>query len=709
MATLGQQSPPPLPRLREDLCLHDCGRDRTGAERWVIEDYARNRYFAVGVKQLEILRHWAPIDPNEMVERLSQRSGVAVTLADVNALARFLVQNELSEPSPGAGYQSFVDKQKARDGNWSYRYISKYFFMKFPLVNPQHFLTVTYPTIAFMFSRGFLITTLFASLLGAFLVFRQLDTFLTSASNLISFEYLGWFAVALVASKICHELGHGYTALRFGCRVPSMGVALMVFWPVLFTETSDAWKLRDSRQRQFINGAGILTELAIAGYATLLWSFLPDGPVRDAVFYLAVIGWTLSLTVNLNPFMRFDGYYILSDLVGIANLHQRSVEAARWFLRRYLLGLSDHLPETWPSRKRNFVVLFGFLLFLYRLVLFLTIALLVYHFFIKVIGIALFLVEIGYLIVRPVYKEFKMWWTRRSDFALNRRSFLGLTVVGLLIAFLVYPWQSQISGPGLMTGAQFARIYTKSDSQVTAIKVRPGESVTKGQVLFELASPHLALEIQRAEADYRMAEVSMRQALLNVRKSDQFQVFSSERDRVTRLVTDLEAKKTRQTIRAPFDGVVTDLADQLTVGRWLADRTQLAFAVATRDPTVWAYIRESDLRRIAKGAEAWFFSDTPETGPIPLALNAIDFDSTAAIQFPGLIAQFGGPIEAVENESGQYAPLAALYRAQLTVLDRRIVLDRLHHGIVVIDGTRESILESAWRQAASVFVREASF
>jgi len=698
-----------LPRLREDLSLHDCGRDRTGAERWVIEDYTRNRYFAIGVKQLEILRHWAPIDPDEMVERLAQRAGISVSQSDINGLARFLLVNELTTPEYSKGHQSFADKQLAKDRNWTYRYISKYFFMKFPLVDPNRFLHDTYPAIAFVYSRAFVSFTILAGLFGIFLVFRQLDTFLTSASDLISFDYLGWFAVALVGSKICHELGHGYTAVRFGCRVPSMGIALMVFWPVLYTETSDAWKLPDPRQRQLINGAGILTELAIASYATLLWSFLPDGPARDAVFYIAVIGWALSLTVNLNPFMRFDGYYILSDLAGIPNLHQRSLDVARWFMRRYLLGFSDPAPEQWPKRKRNLVIVFGFLLMLYRLILFVTIALLVYHFFIKAVGILLFIAEIGYLVVRPVYRELKHWWMRRSDMSLNSRSVLGLTVTALGLALIVFPWQGQVRGPGVLTSGQFARIFTKSDGQLTAIHARPGDRITKGQVLFELNSPQLALEIERAAADTRIAEVSMRQALLNVRESDQFQIFSSERDRVLRLVKDLEIRKARQTLRAPFDGTVTDVADQLTLGRWVGDRTQLAFVVADSDPAVWAYIRESDLRRLAAGAQAWFFSDTPEIAPIALTLNEIDFDSTATIPFPGLIGRFGGSIEANETENGQFEPLSALYRAQLTPRDGAMELPRLHHGNVVIQGTRESFLERAWRQMASVLVREASF
>ncbi len=698
-----------LPRLRDDLTLHHGGRDGSGADRWVVEDFARNRFFVVGSKQLEILRHWAPIQQAALAERVAGRSGMAVTEDDIAALASFLQRNELVAPEPDATLESFTAKENAKRSNWAYNYISKYFFMKFPLVNPQAFLKATYPIVSVVYSRLFLLFSLIATLTGLFLVFRQFDAFRTSAAELISFEYAGWFVVALVFSKICHELGHGYTAIRYGCRVPSMGVALMVFWPVLYTETSAAWKLKSPAERQLINGAGILTELLIAGYATLLWSFLPPGPAQNAAFYLAVIGWTLSLAVNLNPFMRFDGYYILSDMVGLPNLHQRSSDLARWFLRRYLLGLGDPPPEPMPTRKRRLVVVFGFLLWAYRLVLFLTIALLVYHFFIKVVGLILFAVEIGYLILRPIYGEIKVWWRRRADARLNGRSATGLALVLILIAGVVFPWQSTVGSAGVLTSGQFARVFTRSEGRLTAVHAEAGKAVKAGDVLFELASPKLDLEISQAAAEARVAEIRMRQALLNVRQSDQFQVFGSERQRVARLMTDLQAKASQQTIRAPFDGRVTDVASQLEPGRWLPDRMELALVLGTEGPVVWGYVAESDLQRLSVGASARFFSHTPEMDPIPLTLTAMDVDAAARLPFPGLIAEFGGTIAAEETDNRQFRPVDSYYRVRLDVIDPDFALDRLHYGQVVIDGTRESLFAKAWRQAAAIIVREASF
>ena len=110
------------------------------------------------------------------------------------------------------------------------------------------------------------------------------------------------FMLALVISKICHELGHALVATHFRVRVSHMGIALVVLWPMLYTDTSESWKLRSSRQRLAVSTAGIAVEMALAGLATLAWALLDDGPLRQAALYLATTGWALSLALNASPF-----------------------------------------------------------------------------------------------------------------------------------------------------------------------------------------------------------------------------------------------------------------------------------------------------------------------------------------------------------------------------------------------------------------------
>ncbi|MFV0371668.1 MAG: site-2 protease family protein [Azonexus sp.] len=217
------------------------------------------------------------------------------------------------------------------------------------------------------------------------------------------------FALALVVSKTLHELGHAVVATRLGVRVAHMGVAFLVMWPMLYTDTGESWRLRSHRQRLAISIAGVSVEMALAGLATLAWALLDDGALRQAALYLATTGWVLSLALNASPFMRFDGYFILSDVLDFPNLHERAGAQARVWLRRNLLGLNDPWPEMLARKTRRALIVFAFTTWLYRLIVFLDIALMVYFFFFKALGIFLMLVELVWFIARPAWSELAVW------------------------------------------------------------------------------------------------------------------------------------------------------------------------------------------------------------------------------------------------------------------------------------------------------------
>ena len=119
----------------------------------------------------------------------------------------------------------------------------------------------------------------------------------------------------------------------------------MVLFPVLYTDNTDAWRLVDARKKLQIVLAGILVELHIALLALFAWGVLDDGPLRSVAYFLTTASIVGSLLVNLNPFMRFDGYYALADYLGMQNLQPRAFALARWQMRQWLFGLAEPVPE----------------------------------------------------------------------------------------------------------------------------------------------------------------------------------------------------------------------------------------------------------------------------------------------------------------------------------------------------------------------------
>src|SRR5690606_37041899 len=137
----------------------------------------------------------------------------------------------------------------------------------------------------------------------------------------------------------------------------------------------EAWKLDSRRKRFAIGAAGIAAELILAVLATLAWTMLPDGPFRAAAFVLATSTWILTILINASPFTRFDGYFLLADWLNLPNLHARSFALARWWLRETLFGFGDAPPEDFAPARRRRLVMLALFTWLYRLILFIAIAL----------------------------------------------------------------------------------------------------------------------------------------------------------------------------------------------------------------------------------------------------------------------------------------------------------------------------------------------
>ena len=269
---------------------------------------------------------------------------------------------------------------------------------------------------------------------------RQWDLFTASFLHFFSIEGAFTYGAALAAVKVLHELGHGYMAARFGCRVPSMGVIFLVMFPVLYTDVTDAWRLQSRRQRLLIDAAGIIVELAVACVATFLWAFLPDGPARSVCFRAGDDKLGDELLINLNPLMRFDGYYIMSDMIRIDNLAPRAFDLGRWRVREILFGLGQPCPEALPRRMVTVLIFYAWATWIYRLILFTGIALMVYHLVFKALGLVLFLVEIICFIVLPVMREMGHWWRIAPPIRRNART------IGSAAALAATCWH--VSCPG---------------------------------------------------------------------------------------------------------------------------------------------------------------------------------------------------------------------------------------------------------------------
>jgi putative peptide zinc metalloprotease protein len=694
-----------LPALREDLRLHAAASNADGSPAWVIQDPARNRFFRIGWLEFEMLARWHAGDAARVSAGVAAETPLAATPDDVAALAEFLGRNQLVRASSAQDTARLAHQRRGAVSGRLAWLAHHYLFFRVPLVRPERFLARTLPALDGLFTPAAAVAMLAVTVAGVLLAARQWDTFThTLAGTLDPAGLLGYLA-ALAVAKSVHELGHAYTATRHGVRVGHMGVAFVVLWPMLYTDTGESWKLADRRRRFAIAAAGIVTEVGLAGLATLGWSLAPDGGLRQSLFFLATTSWLMTVAINASPFLRFDGYFLLSDALDFPNLHERSFAVARAFLRRALLGLPAPDPEPFAPRMRAFLIAFAVATWLWRLTVFVAIALLVYHFFFKALGVVLFALEIWWFVARPVTAELKVWWAERAAVPRRRRGVLVLLLLAL-VAVLFVPWQSDVHAPAWTHARQQHMLYSPLPARVAAAP-RPAGAVRAGDVLFVLDSPDLRSRaaVSTITAGTLATQIERLQALPQgeERRAALKQELARELAEVRGDLADLA----RLEVRAPFDGELLDVDDALAPGTWVRPAQPLGMLMAPGDWIVEAYVEEAAAQRLRAGARARFHPANGDLAPVAGRVEAIDSTRAASLPHAMLAATHGGRIETTA-ESGKLAPRAALYRVRIA-LEAPPAAARTAPGTAVIAAERRSIGGDALRRAAAVLVRESGF
>jgi putative peptide zinc metalloprotease protein len=489
----------PWPKLREDLTLYPGPADKNGAPTWTLHDPARNQYFEIDWVAFEIISRLGLGSSEEICAAISEQTTLLVSSDEVDTTLRFLSNNELVYQHSPQDASYLYRKNQSRNKNWFDSLLHGYLFFRIPIVRPDKILDKLLPKLGFIFTKRFFQFTGLIFVLGLWGVFRQWDSFSTTLVDTFSIEGILGYAGAIAIVKLLHEMGHAIVAKKCGCRVPTMGFAFLVMLPVAYTDVTESWKLDSHKKRLMIASAGIVTELVIAAWSIFMWSILPDGAFKSLFFFLGTTSIAGTLAINASPFMRFDGYFLLCDILGMPNLHSRSGAYARWWLREQLFGLGESAPEDLSSEQRKFFVLFAFTTWIYRLVVFFGIAVLVYHYFFKALGIALFLVEIWFFIARPIFQEVQYWrkhWENIGPVVQHKPAYY---IALCAIAFLLVPFDLTVNTQGMLRPEKSLNVLATRAAQVTKLPPSVGSQVEKGEQIIGLSVPELEKKIRQLQ------------------------------------------------------------------------------------------------------------------------------------------------------------------------------------------------------------------
>jgi len=699
--------PVPLPRLREDLKLMGGPAHRDGSPSWRIQDPMRNSFFEIGWLEFELLARWREHRTLDTLrEHVMRETQLTPEREEIEELILFLTQNQLLRPDGGAVSMSLEGKLRAAKLSW-YEYVfHHYLFFRIPLFHPDRFLGRTVGITDLFFNRGF--GALLAVLLcfDLYLVGREWHSFTEAFQQMITPQGLIYTAIALSLAKVIHELGHAYAAKRYGVRVPAMGVAFMIMAPYLYTDTGETWKLVDRRKQMIIASAGMAAELALAVFATLLWAVSPEGVVKSILFVLATSTWLMTLAINASPFMRFDGYFVLSDYLDFPNLHERGTLCARWWLRTRIFGLQEQMPE--PSLSiaaRRWLIAFALVTWIYRLVVFFGIALLVYHMFFKLLGIFLMLLEVVWFILRPIWREAAYLLTQRSSIKVAWRPVLAAALIGTVALWMV-PVTNQVTAPGILRGSQEQAVYAPFAARVVSVAVAPRQRVSAGELLIGLDAQDLKMRGQKADVSIASARAELSRTPASVRQQERTGVLESELAEALASRQAVYEEAASEQLRATQGGTVRDLSRDLVPGRWVNPRQQLMKIVSESEPLLEVFVSERQVGAIQPGQAVHFYPSVPNHPMVRGTLVAVDMSPLKELPQPLLASVFGGDIAISPTSKNRLTAQEAVFRVMVKPEASTPAATMVIRGTARIETDFRFVAENFIYRAISVLIRE---
>ena len=488
-----------------------------------------------------------------------------------------------------------------------------------------------------------------------------------------------------------------------------MGLAFLVMWPVAYTDVTESWKLDSHKKRLMIASAGIATELVIAAWSIFMWSVLPEGAFKSLFFFLGTTSIAGTLAINASPFMRFDGYFLLCDIVGMPNLHSRSSAYARWWSREQLFGLNDESPEPLDATQRKFFLVFAYATWIYRLIVFFGIALLVYYFFFKALGIALFLVEIWFFIARPIVQELQYWYKRWPEIAPVIRHKPAYYIAAGAIALLLIPFDLTVNTQGMLRPEKSLNVLAIRAAQVSKLPPSIGTAVQEGEQLIGLSVPELEKKIRQTLNRSEVLERQFGSSGFDLKTINQQPILKEQLISAKNELSSLMKEYEKLNRKAPFSGVIADVDPDLFLGEWVPKSFALVTLINDKEWVVDCYVEEADLRRLDMGNWGRFIPDAPGLGGLGLSVISIDRDATRLLTEGALSSIAGGEI-LVRQQNNKLIPERAIYRVRLKVDGNPSKLSTGYiRGRVVIFAWPKSILGDAITNGLAVFVREAGF
>ncbi|NNK96614.1 MAG: biotin/lipoyl-binding protein [Desulfobacterales bacterium] len=641
-----------LPRLRADLRFTPL--TEKGTPHYILEDPVRNKFYRLGLEEyLFISRLNQSSSIEQLLQGLSQTAETQLSLEQAEAIFNWLAARQLLQLDNASPLIKALE-QEQMSKNWQRLSRLNLITIRISLFNPDPLLNVLSPKLSWLTGKLFAFIWLALAISALGILFSRWQEFSAqsvgffSAGNLIVI-WLIWFSL-----KLFHELFHALVCRRYGGRVYDAGFLFILFIPLTYVNATSSWNFPSKWQRIHVAIAGMFIELGIAWVALLVWAGQPGTAIGLIAHNTVIIAGISSLLFNANPLMRFDGYYVLSDLTAIPNLYSHGLQVIRAAGAKWFLGISP-TPSTQSWGRKWFIRMYGVGIYVWRLFILLSLG----YIASSMAGGFGIMATFGAAIVwlgMPLYlfyKRLPLYRQQNPSVVTHLLLRFIITVVCIGLVASVVSWEQRIKAPAVIEYQHQFSVRPEIDGFVAAVHVTEGQLVEQGELLITLKNDQLVYAANLLELETQQLELESRLAQSN-NQLTQLQIIKEQQQTSAKELQDLQRDLAALTIYAHHNGVVigSDLAT--FQGTYVPQGKELFWIVNKEQKHIIASASQDDVDQFQELVNKPIDIDMRSSGLglFSGTLKQVSPTATAELLHPALGAVYGGPLDVRQQAIG---------------------------------------------------------
>ena len=593
------------PRLRPHV---EITRQHYRGRRWhVVRDPSSNQFYRLSPVAYEFVGLFDGLRSIEELWKLglSRHGDESLTQNDIIQLLSQLYSSNLLSGDSTPETDQLLRRGKERLGKKVKQQAIGLMYFKVRLFNPDRLLSWLEPIFRPILNRWGLLVWALWVIAGFTAVIPHWQSLRDGFGSTVAPSNWGWMIAVFIVSKLIHETGHGLICKRFGGQVPEFGAMMLVLLPAPYVDASSSWGFESKWQRMAVGAGGMIFELAVAAAAAFVWLATPEGNLLHQIAYNAMFTASISTIIfNANPLMRFDGYYILSDLLEVPNLMQRSMQMLKFMAQKHLYRVRSPIPPTSSGSEALILLVYGIGAMIYRVVLFVSITLYVMG-QLFAIGLILAVWTAAMWFVLPI-GGFVHWLATNGQLADRRPrailTSLVLIALGLGILGLV-PMPDRRRAVGVIESAERSGVYFRTDGFVDVAHVHTGDFVKQGDPIATCSSPQIEAAIALGEA--QLAEAISKEQQAMTRSPGEAQIAAEYVTSISEQVAFFKDQRERLVVRAPHAGRIVTADPALLLGSFVREGQPLCEIVNEDKLRVTATLSQNEA--------AWLHELPPES------------------------------------------------------------------------------------------------